>query len=255
MSSVIISMDAGRISLTSDPAGSILSPVSDTATIPESSITVDHVVLLRSLRKELLSIQQRIRELAGPLALVERSTVDCLRCGFTWTPYNPFVPPVSCARCGTTAWNRPPTATSRRPGDPPAPSWRRRKGTRRPKFRVYVEAPSAPVTMTIASPAPSPTIEPRFVPPSVRHALPPPPSPSMSGPTLSERFAALRTEGPMVRMADGNLHPRDETNLREIESPAPPPAPEIEETPPEPPTELPTEPGLQPVAEEISSDE
>ena len=217
----------------------------DRAPTPEPEITIEKVVRLRMLRRELVIIQQEIRELAGPLALVERSTLECLRCGFIWTPYNPFVPPVSCARCGTTAWNRPPTETSRRPGDPPAPSWRRRKGTRKPKFRVYVEAPTEPTTMTIASPPPFAPVaaEPRFVPPSVRHALPPPPSPNMSGPTLSERFAQLRAEDQSPEQPERTTRPV-------------PPAPDIEETV-EPPaeTELPTEPGLQPVAEEIDSDE
>jgi hypothetical protein len=93
---------------------------------------------LTQLRRELRIIQAQIREIAGEAALITRVDSDCLRCGYHWTPYNQYLPPICCPRCGTTAWNLPPTSTSRKPSDPPSPSWRIRKGGRRPKYREYV---------------------------------------------------------------------------------------------------------------------
>ena len=128
---------------------------------------------LISLRRQLRVIQMQIREIAGEAALYKRQPVQCLRCGYDWFPYNQYLPPLCCARCGTTAWNEPPTATSRKPSDPPAPSWRTRTGTgRKPKYRVVV--PRMPEEPTV-------TIIPRVVMPALRApweapVLPPPPA-------------------------------------------------------------------------------
>ena len=183
---------------------SVVAEVTDITVSPEAiglpdpaTLSLDTVLKLQSLRRQLLDIQLQIRAIAGPAALVARSTVECLKCGFQWTPYNPFVPPIRCARCGCHTWNEPPTETSRRPSDPPAKSWpkRNRKGKRRPKLRVWAEGSGSPFVPREARSTPEPIIQPTiFVPPSVRSALPPPPSPGQFTGSLSSHLAQLRVD-------------------------------------------------------------
>jgi hypothetical protein len=186
---------------------------------------------LTQLRRELRIIQAQIREIAGEAALITRVDSDCLRCGYHWTPYNQYLPPICCPRCGTTAWNLPPTSTSRKPSDPPSPSWRIRKGGRKPKYREYVPkhddfgnpTPAAqtvrwhreqariqkigevPQQLRAREPQAQPTQELRTQPlpmpiqPIWTNAIPPPPSPpgQSSFPlTLSERLAMARSVRP-----------------------------------------------------------
>lgn len=168
-----------------------------------ATLSLDTVLHLQSLRRQLLDIQLQIRDIAGPAALLARTEVECLKCGYRWTPYNPFVPPLRCANCGCYTWNEPPTANSRKPTDPPARSFKQRKGRRRPKLRVWAEGSGSPFAPREVKAPPQASVPPPpssvFVPPSVRSALPPPPSPSPVAPTesLSARFAAvLRDESP-----------------------------------------------------------
>jgi predicted Zn-ribbon and HTH transcriptional regulator len=162
-----------------------------------ATLSLETVLELQRLRRSLLDIQLQIRAIAGPVALVARTPVTCQKCGYSWTPYNPFVPPLRCAQCGCHTWNEPVTATSRKPSDPPARSFKVRKGKRRPKLRVWAEGSGSPFAPKLpmadgAAPVVSP---PPFIPPSVRSALPPPP-PLFTG-SLSSHFAELRRdEGP-----------------------------------------------------------
>jgi hypothetical protein len=198
-------------------------------------------------------IARKIRELSKPHIInnipeTPLPTVECLRCGYIWTPYSLDVTPRLCSRCGSLEWMLPPTETSRKPSDPPSPYWRVRKGTRKPKqgdvdtryrFKIYDKpvrpkrpvgrpratpptiAPATPVTPTI--PALAPPLPPApwerdllFTPPTV---IPPPPAPSPTI-SLSERFAQLRSD---------NYEPQPErATSHEPASPLPPePAPTV----------------------------
>lgn len=109
---------------------------------------------LADLRAQLIQIQQEIRALGGHEALVQPWSVHCLRCGYKWIPHSPFVPPMTCTRCGSAAWNRPPTAKSRRPEDPPSPGWRPRKNTKRKIHRVFVPVPDGYPLVMAGDPVP-----------------------------------------------------------------------------------------------------
>ena len=169
---------------------------------------------LTQLRRELRIIQAQIREIAGEAALITRVDSDCLRCGYHWTPYNQYLPPICCPRCGTTAWNLPPTSTSRKPSDPPSPSWRIRKGGRRPKYREYVPKHDdfgnpTPAAQTVRWHREQARIQKIGEVPQLRElrepekyagaAIPPPPAPPPSftqSLTLSERLVMARSVRP-----------------------------------------------------------
>jgi hypothetical protein len=171
---------------------------------------------LRILRSQLLAIKLEIRRLAGTDGLDEPlPQCECLRCGWTWQPYNPFIPPMTCSRCGTTAWNKPPTKNSRKPSDPPSPRWRTPKRSRKKYFRVKLEGETwkrkgkldAPSNIPKAvfeelkteveklSRTPLGEVFSYPVPPRISALLPPPPSPSLPG-SLASRLAFLRGEQP-----------------------------------------------------------
>ena len=152
---------------------------------------------LNELRQQKLAIERRIRELVGHSRRIVRHPVECLRCGYDWTPDNPFALPRVCPRCGTGAWNKPPTATSRKPGDPPAESWLKYK-QRKTGERRYIPAAYASrkrkagggeddwrlttVTMplpSLSSWSPSPPHPPSSL--DLVSELPPPPLPPPSG--------------------------------------------------------------------------
>src|ERR1700736_294728 len=89
---------------------------------------------LKQLRAEKRRIARKIRELSKPYIInnipeTTLPTVECLRCGYIWTPYSLDVTPRLCSRCGSPEWMLPPTETSRKPSDPPSSYWRVRKGT------------------------------------------------------------------------------------------------------------------------------
>lgn len=216
--------------------------VSDTPTATAPDLSPSQIQRLVDLRRQLRMIQIQIREIGGEAALVTRSPIQCLRCGYEWYPYNQYLPPICCAQCGTTAWNIPPTATSRKPGDPPPPGgWRIRKGTKRkPRYRVYVprmpeEKGPAPISAT-----PPPWVKPimnvvlsDFPPPPVVESviLPPPPAPSYvrfndAKPEEPQPEMVTSHAGPLVEMPDGELHLRDEVSVVNIGAP-------IEDIPPE----------------------
>jgi len=124
--------------------------------------TVELAIRLRALREQWLALRLEVREAQKDTVNFPRQHVHCLRCGYDWKPYDPFVPPITCARCGTTAWMLPPTARSRRPSDPPAASWRTRKGRRRAKtgdtvLRYRVEQPKRNKIQRNWRPTPAPT--------------------------------------------------------------------------------------------------
>jgi len=107
--------------------------MTETTTLIPSESTVELAIRLRTLREQWLTLRKEVREAQKDALNFPRQHVRCLRCGYDWKPYDPFVPPITCARCGTTAWMLPPTSRSRKPSDPHPPSWRTRKGRRRAK--------------------------------------------------------------------------------------------------------------------------
>jgi hypothetical protein len=111
---------------------------------------------LIDLRRQIRIAQTEIKSITGRVELVERKQVECMRCGKEWYPNNPYLPPVTCPRCGSTAWSQPPTEQSRKPSDPPAKSWRYPKGERKPKIRIRV--PKAPweIVTSVEIPPPPP---------------------------------------------------------------------------------------------------
>jgi hypothetical protein len=220
--------------------------IPDSPPIPHES-TFARAVRLRTLREQKLKMDREIKSLKGATSLGDRQQVHCQRCGYDWMPYNPYVPPITCARCGTTAWMLPPTARSRKPSDPPAKCWRTRKEQRRPKVgdsvlryrgreirrtrkdRMLTAPPltppaplapweSAPVVTNLTGPWPweTPAIPP---PPSTTDigrsasVIPPPPTPS-----LSLQLHQLR---------DDEYEEQPERMTSHL--PPPPPEPEIEE--------------------------
>lgn len=160
--------------------------------------------------------------------LPPRTPVECLRCGYSWTPYDPFSPPICCARCGSLAWDLPPTARSRKPSDPPAKSWRIRKGYRRAKFGDAVSRyrgreikRTRPVP---PDPAPPPwelaarilptinlTIAELPPPPEIDSPLPPPPA------LTPTRFAHLAASESPVQPEMIASHPAPELNEKHYE--------------------------------------
>jgi predicted Zn-ribbon and HTH transcriptional regulator len=104
----------------------------------------DHSVILRLTRindiilqmKELRREMRTLKASSDLKQLLEK--VTCLRCGYEWWPNNPVLHPSNCARCASTAWDRPPTANSRRPGDPPRPWWRGRARKHGPRKIIRV---------------------------------------------------------------------------------------------------------------------
>lgn len=127
--------DTETTTLTPEPSSALSTlTAAEMLTLPiPTEILFARFERLRMLREQKLKIEQEIRILAGDEALWERVPVHCKRCDWDWIPFSPFMPPITCARCGTTSWNRAPTKYSRKPGDPPAKSWRNRKGGRAPK--------------------------------------------------------------------------------------------------------------------------
>lgn len=171
----------------------------------------------QAIRAEISRLQLELKRLIGERHL--RDVVrecECLRCGYCWTPYNPFSPPASCARCGSTAWMMPPTEKSRKPSDRPSPSWRKRKNAkRRPKFRVMRPTQEGEPAWKRGSAAQATTTQPS--PASLRDRMaklraemqadaaaavasavlpPPPPLPSSRLPSLSEHLARLAQQEP-----------------------------------------------------------
>ena len=155
---------------------------------------------LADLRAQLIQIQQEIRALGGHEALVQPWSVHCLRCGYKWIPHSPFVPPMTCTRCGSAAWNRPPTAKSRRPEDPPSPGWRPRKNTKRKIHRVFVPVPDGYPLVMAGDPVPFGYVAPVT---QAQLAAPKPDSPglkaaieSLNAPSQAERMALSRALRP-----------------------------------------------------------
>jgi hypothetical protein len=190
--------------------------------VSQSLSLYDRFNRLRALRSQLLAIKLEIRRLAGTEGLDEPlPQCECLRCGWTWQPYNPFIPPMTCSRCGTTAWNKPPTENSRKPSDPPSPRWRTPKRSRKKYFRVKLEGETwkrrtklkvEPVGEEIRAVEavreafagkPIVTVS---VPPRISALLPPPPSPSLPG-SLASRLAFLRGEQPEPQPETVSSHP------------------------------------------------
>lgn len=200
-------------------------PAMSTSGVDSSISLYDRFNRLRVLRAQLLAIKLEIRRLAGATLDEPIPEVECLRCGWRWSPYNPFMPPLTCSRCGTTAWNKPPTENSRKPSDPPSPKWRTRKGVRRRYFRVKLEGETwkrktkidAPVVVPDKAVAPGIVRPmPTYVPPRISAVLPPPPSPSPLLGTLSERFAILRGERSEPQPETVASHPAPEEIITEL---------------------------------------
>jgi hypothetical protein len=178
--------------------------------------TIEMVTRLRALREQWLALRLEVRAAQKDSINFPRQHVYCLRCGYNWDAYDPFVPPITCARCGSTSWMLPPTARSRRPSDPPSPSWRTRKGRRRAKvgdtvLRYRVDQPPRTRKVKVA-PTPKAPWELEIM----TTAIPPPPDPTASMP-LSERFAYYLD------------HPYEEQPERVTSHLAPPPSPTYSE--------------------------
>lgn len=202
--------------------------MTESSTILDSTLSKETLDRLADLRKQRRAITHEIKEILAHVDedIIARPTVQCLRCGFTWTPHNPLVRPRCCARCVTTAWDKPPTATSRRPSDPPSSSWRVRSTTARRRPRMQPEpkrilhrrtkeeiaadkALNAKVTTAATAPDwyDSTAIPPLWTPPPrISALLPPPPTPSPSHAPSITLSAWLRD----VAVEDGKSEPQPE---------------------------------------------
>lgn len=180
----------------------------------------------QAIRAEISRLQLELKRLIGERHL--RDVVrecECLRCGYCWTPYNPFSPPASCARCGSTAWMMPPTEKSRKPSDRPSPSWRKRKNAkRRPKFRVMRPAQDGePAWRRGVAAQAAPPLRDRMAElrtemqadaaAAVASAVlpPPPPLPSSRLPSLSEHLARLAQQEPQPERVASHPAPEPPT--------------------------------------------
>lgn len=124
-------------------AAILAEPLSREVIVSRQLTRINEIVLqMRELRRELhtLSANESLRKLF--------SRVSCLRCAYEWFPTNPMARSRTCPRCGSTAWDKPPTRNSRKPTDPPRPWWagrrQSRKSSARPilRFRNRYVAPS-----------------------------------------------------------------------------------------------------------------
>jgi hypothetical protein len=245
-------------------------PAAPTAPEPSAALrAVSDELLL--LRREHSRIEDRIRALIAIERKLSSASPNspyveydprrgppchCLRCDYAWYPGVPDTLPKCCSRCGSAQWMIPPTATSRKPGDPPAASWSRRKtppaelarrvraakararewngrGQIAPRPEPPPPAPSHTpdyefkwlVAVPVPAPTPSaprPPSKETFTrdvfppPPDPRAVLPPPPDPARI--SLSARLAQFRTADPSPEQPE------------RIASRAPVPIPVIEET-------------------------
>jgi hypothetical protein len=151
-------------------------------------VQIERIERLKEIRAEILALQREQARITGGAELREfKDTLRCLRCGNEWWPNSPFALPRCCPRCCSTAWMKPPTATSRKPGDPPAPSWKRRQARKgppvaklriRPDKRKVQAAPPSPFELPPAAPllTPPPPIEESV---KMLPDIPPPPSISL----------------------------------------------------------------------------
>jgi predicted Zn-ribbon and HTH transcriptional regulator len=117
-----------------------------TALAAPSTVLLDRLARIRAIRAQLTLLKREYRLLTAGQDLRQlQSPVQCLRCGYEWIPNNPFSPPATCARCGTTAWDKPPLpgGRSRKPGDPPRPWWHGRRQSRKgpPKATLRFRIP------------------------------------------------------------------------------------------------------------------
>src|SRR5580692_916960 len=106
----------------------------------EHATAEERLARLRELRQMREDIRREIHALMTDDA-GERPLNTCLRCGYDWIPHNSIRPSRACPRCGTTAWMKPPTGRSRKPGDPPSPSWSRSANKREKSGRGVKRLP------------------------------------------------------------------------------------------------------------------
>jgi hypothetical protein len=182
---------------------------------PLSPEALDRLAALRRERRRINhEINEILRDAAGGIATVTRQPVVCLRCGWSWTPHNPLVRPRICARCSSSAWDQPPTASSRKPSDPPPACWRKREGKRRARLQLEPKriahrrtkeeiakdaAEQAEFDMRVANLVTKDFPVRTSPPPRLTAILPPPPSPSAPATMIS---TALPQEAAMGTLSD-----------------------------------------------------
>jgi hypothetical protein len=122
----------------------------------------------------------------------------CKRCGYgPWDSYQAR-PSRNCPRCHSAYWNvEPRNARSRKPGDPPAPSW---GAMQRPRKRMT----TAPATTTPAAPSTAPPAEPTVaLPPELRPdvIVPRPPTFADVGVNLAPPITSVNREPTIIHVA------------------------------------------------------
>lgn len=180
-----------------------------------------------TLYAELSKLDIQIRILSTSMSDTARPLWRCKRCDHTWHSWT-STPPHICARCHSTGWSTEPKYRhSRRPGDPPAPSWKVLK----PKPHRHAGGRRRPPSL------PSPIAWPTDTKPSIDDmviedlasspqlardlaGLPPPPKASAFAPRpLARQLADLHVAESLDRLAGPPATPSPATP---VDNPAPP---------------------------------